>query len=81
MIIFYTKHVKNAAQNQYLLNDYLKGSKKKDKQKIKWSEEGIKPFEKCKEKLVNVALLPYPINEQELVLFVDASDYAIGSVL
>ncbi|GFQ79449.1 transposon Tf2-6 polyprotein [Trichonephila clavata] len=42
MINFYRRYLKDAAKNQALLHDYLKGAKKRDKRKIQWTEEAEK---------------------------------------
>ncbi|GBO02192.1 Transposon Ty3-I Gag-Pol polyprotein [Araneus ventricosus] len=78
---FYRRYLKDAAKNQALLHEYLKGSKKKDKRKIQWTEEAEKQFEKCKNDLANATLLSFPNSELPLSLFTDASDTAIGPVL
>ncbi|GBO02626.1 Transposon Ty3-I Gag-Pol polyprotein [Araneus ventricosus] len=74
---FYRRYLKDAAKNQALLHEYLKGSKKKDKRKIQWTDEAEKQFEKCKNDLANATLLSFPNSELPLSLFTDASDTAI----
>ncbi|GBO25889.1 Transposon Ty3-I Gag-Pol polyprotein, partial [Araneus ventricosus] len=78
---FYRRYLKDTAKNQALLHEYLKGSKKKDKRKIQWTDEAEKQFEKCKNDLANATLLSFPNSELPLSLFTDASDTAIGAVL
>ncbi|GBN81465.1 Transposon Ty3-I Gag-Pol polyprotein [Araneus ventricosus] len=78
---FYRRYLKDAAKNQALLHEYLKGSKNKDKRKIQWTDEAEKQFEKCKNDLANSTLLSFPNSELPLSLFTDASDTAIGAVL
>ncbi|GBN26285.1 Transposon Ty3-I Gag-Pol polyprotein [Araneus ventricosus] len=78
---FYRRYLKDAAKNQALLHEYLKGSKKKDKRKIQWTDEAEKQFEKCKNDLANATLLSFPNSELPLSLFTDASDTEIGAVL
>ncbi|GBM34504.1 Transposon Ty3-G Gag-Pol polyprotein [Araneus ventricosus] len=78
---FYRRYLKDAAKNQALLHEYLKGSKKKDKRKIQWTDEAEKQFEKGKNDLANATLLSFPNSELPLSLFTDASDTAIGAVL
>ncbi|GBN23515.1 Retrovirus-related Pol polyprotein from transposon opus [Araneus ventricosus] len=78
---FYRLYLKDAAKNQALLHDYLKGSKRKDKRKIQWTDEAEKQFEKCKNELANSTLLSFPNSEIPLSLFTDTSDTAIGAVL
>ncbi|CAB0015171.1 unnamed protein product, partial [Nesidiocoris tenuis] len=78
---FYRRHIKDAAATQAILHDYLKGARKKDKRKIEWTSEARKMFEKCKDDLANAALLSYPHPDKPIALMVDASDFAVGSVL
>ncbi|GBN24741.1 hypothetical protein AVEN_255704-1 [Araneus ventricosus] len=78
---FYRCYLKDAAKNQALLHEYLKGSKKKDKRKIQWTDEAEKQFEKRKNDLANATLLSFTNSELPLSLFTDASDTAIGAVL
>ncbi|GBM73446.1 Transposon Ty3-I Gag-Pol polyprotein [Araneus ventricosus] len=78
---FYRRYLKDAAKNQALLHEYLKGSKTKDKRKIQWTDEAEKQFEKCKNDLTNATLLSFPNSELPLSLFTDTSDTAIGAVL
>ncbi|GFU83844.1 retrovirus-related Pol polyprotein from transposon 17.6 [Trichonephila clavipes] len=69
-----------AAEQQYLLSEFLKGSKgKKDSKPLNWSSEAITAFQRCKQALADAALLAHP--SAPLALHVDASDYAIGGAL
>lgn len=81
MINFYRRFIPNAAQDQMVLNNYLKGYKKKSKTVIQWTEETKQAFEKCKEKLSNASILTHPIISAPLAIMVDASDLAAGAVL
>lgn len=81
MINFYRPFIKDAANIQANLHEYLKGAKKKDQRKIQWTDDAIQSFEKCKEALSKATLLSYPNPELPLSLYTDASDWAIGSVL
>ncbi|UYV61070.1 K02A2.6-like, partial [Cordylochernes scorpioides] len=81
MLNFYRTFLNNAAETQAILHEYLRGAKKKDRSKIKWTEEAEVQFEKCKQALVNTALLAYPDTELPISLCTDASDRAVGSVL
>jgi cleavage and polyadenylation specificity factor subunit 1 len=81
VINFYRRFIKDAAKTQAILHDYLKGSKKKDKTKVLWTNEAKTQFEKCKEDLVNTALLSFPDPDLHLGLFTDASDSSVGSVI
>ncbi|GFU90366.1 retrovirus-related Pol polyprotein from transposon opus [Trichonephila clavipes] len=81
LINFYRRYLKDAAKNQAILHEYLKGSRKNDKTKILWTEEAKENFEKCKQDLANATLLSFPDPDLQLALFTDASNFAIGSVL
>ncbi|GFT19242.1 hypothetical protein TNCV_303501 [Trichonephila clavipes] len=81
LINFYRRYLKDAAKNQAILHEYLKGSRKNDKTKILWTEEAKENFEKCKQDLANATLLSFPDPDLQLALFADASNFAIGSVL
>ncbi|GFW83629.1 retrovirus-related Pol polyprotein from transposon 17.6 [Trichonephila clavipes] len=71
-----------AAEQQYLLSEFLKGSKgKKDSKPLNWSSEAITAFQRCKQALADAALLAHPSSSAPLVLHVDDSDYAIGGAL
>ncbi|GFT02382.1 retrovirus-related Pol polyprotein from transposon opus [Trichonephila clavipes] len=71
-----------AAEQQYLLSEFLKGSKgKKDSKPLNWSSEAITAFQRCKHALADAALLAHPSPSAPLALHVDASDYAIGGAL
>lgn len=78
---FYRPFLPHAASMQSPLYALQKGNKKRDKTKIKWTEETRQVFRNCKESLSQVALLAHPASECELVLFVDASNYALGGVV
>ncbi|GFW79417.1 hypothetical protein TNCV_2478241 [Trichonephila clavipes] len=45
LINFYRRYLKDAAKNQAILHEYLKGSRKNDKTKILWTEEAKENFE------------------------------------
>ncbi|GFX00132.1 transposon Tf2-6 polyprotein [Trichonephila clavipes] len=71
-----------AAEQQYLLSEFLKGSKgKKDSKPLNWSFEAITAFPRCKQALADAALLAHPSPSAPLALHVDAFDYAIGGAL
>ncbi|GFU51789.1 transposon Tf2-9 polyprotein [Trichonephila clavipes] len=80
LINFYRRYLKDAAKNQAILHEYLKGSKKNDKTKILWTE-AKENFEKCKQDFAKATLLSFPDPDLQLALFTDASNFAIGSVL
>ncbi|GBM02974.1 Retrovirus-related Pol polyprotein from transposon 412, partial [Araneus ventricosus] len=81
LLNFYRRFLKNAAHEQSLLSDYLKGAKKNDTRLTNWTEEAKLAFESCKNSLVISTLLVYPSPDARLSLTCDASDRALGSVL
>ncbi|GFX71318.1 retrovirus-related Pol polyprotein from transposon 297 [Trichonephila clavipes] len=79
LLNFYRRFLPKAAEQQYLLSEFLKGSKgKKDSKPLNWSSEAIAAFQRCKQALADAALLAHPSPSAPLALHVDASDYAIG---
>ncbi|GFX21691.1 retrovirus-related Pol polyprotein from transposon opus [Trichonephila clavipes] len=82
LLNFYRRFLPKAAEQQYLLSEFLKGSKgKKDSKPLNWSSEAITAFQRCKQALADAALLAHPSTSAPLALHVDASDYAIGGAL
>ncbi|GFX23070.1 retrovirus-related Pol polyprotein from transposon opus [Trichonephila clavipes] len=82
LLNFYRRFLPKAAEQQYLLSEFLKGSKgKKDSKPLNWSSEAITAFQGCKQALADAALLAHPSPSAPLALHVDASDYAIGGAL
>ncbi|GFX64722.1 transposon Tf2-11 polyprotein [Trichonephila clavipes] len=82
LLNFYRRFLPKAAEQQYLLSEFLKGSKgKKDSKPLNWSSEAITAFQRCKQALADAALLAHPSPSAPLALRVDASDYAIGGAL
>ncbi|GFW05165.1 retrovirus-related Pol polyprotein from transposon opus [Trichonephila clavipes] len=81
LINFYRRYLKDAAKNRAILREYLKGSKKNYKTRILWTEEAKENFERCKQDIPNATLLSFPDLDLQMVLFTDASNFAIGSVL
>ncbi|GFV22898.1 retrovirus-related Pol polyprotein from transposon 297 [Trichonephila clavipes] len=82
LLNFYRRFLPKAAQQQYLLSEFLKGSKgKKDSKPLNWSSGAITAFQRCKQALADAALLAHPSPSAPLALHVDASDYAIGGAL
>ncbi|GFU72129.1 hypothetical protein TNCV_3859011 [Trichonephila clavipes] len=82
LLNFYRSFLPKAAEQQYLLSEFLKGSKgKKDSKPLNWSSEAITAFQRCKQALADAALLAHPSPSAPLALHVDASDYAIGGAL
>ncbi|GFX08741.1 retrovirus-related Pol polyprotein from transposon 17.6 [Trichonephila clavipes] len=81
LLNFYRRFLPKAAEQQYLLSEFLKGSKgKKDSKPLNWSSEAITAFQRCKQALADAALA-HPSPSAPLALHVDASDYAIGGAL
>ncbi|GFX31192.1 retrovirus-related Pol polyprotein from transposon 297 [Trichonephila clavipes] len=81
LLNFYRRFLPKAAEQQYLLSEFLKGSKVKDSKPLNWSSEAITAFQRCKQALADAALLAHPSPSAPLALHVDASDYAIGGAL
>ncbi|GFU15042.1 hypothetical protein TNCV_3702281 [Trichonephila clavipes] len=82
LLNFYSRFLPKAAEEQYLLSEFLKGYKgKKDSKPLNWSSEAITAFQRCKQALADAALLAHPSPSAPLALHVDASDYAIGGAL
>lgn len=81
MINFYRRFIPHAAEQQAILNDFLKGSKKNDKRKINWSNEATSAFESCKQQLSDATVLVHPSLDAPLAIMVDASDKALGAVV
>ncbi|GFT56041.1 retrovirus-related Pol polyprotein from transposon 17.6 [Trichonephila clavipes] len=82
LLNFYRRFLPKATEQQYLLSEFLKGSKgKKDSKPLNWSFEAITAFQRCKQALADAALLAHPSPSAPLALHVDASDYAIGGAL
>ncbi|GFX42565.1 hypothetical protein TNCV_261001 [Trichonephila clavipes] len=82
LLNFYRRFLPKAAEQQYLLSEFLKGSKgKKDSKPLNWSSEAITAFQRCKQALADAALLAHPSPSAPLALHVDASDYATGGAL
>lgn len=82
MLNFYRKFLPRGAISQAALNDFLKGTtKKNDNREILWTENAISAFKNCKQELADTACLSHPAPSAKLALKVDASNFAIGAVL
>ncbi|GFW76108.1 retrovirus-related Pol polyprotein from transposon 17.6 [Trichonephila clavipes] len=82
LLNFYRRFLPKAAEQQYLLSEFLKGSKGKNFSKpLNWSSEAITAFQRCKQAPADAALLAHPSPSAPLALHVDGSDYAIGGAL
>ncbi|GFY60024.1 hypothetical protein TNIN_43571 [Trichonephila inaurata madagascariensis] len=79
VINFYHRFIPNAAENQAVLNNYLKGKKSNDKNKIHWTEESVQAFENSKQQLCKATVLVHPSENAHNSLMVDASDNGIGA--
>lgn len=80
-INFFRRFLPKIAQHQIELTSYLRGAKKNDKTKLKWSAKAEEEFKKCKELISSAVLLAHPKQDANLALHVDASDFAIGGAL
>lgn len=80
-INFYRRFIPNAAEDQALLNEALKGPHSKGKKPIKWTQEMDQAFERCKDSLSRATLLAHPDPAAELAVTTDASATAIGAVI
>lgn len=78
---FYRRNVKNAAQIQAPLNNFLRDSRKNDKRVIPWDSLSKAAFEQVKHKLANATLLSHPSVNAEICLITDASNTGIGAAL
>lgn len=81
MINFYRRFLPNAAKVQAPLHSIQKKNKKKDLTKIEWTLELKEAFEGCKKLLSDFVMLSHPTLSGELMVMVDASDFAVGAVL
>ena len=76
MCSYYRKFIKDFASISSPLYDLTS-----TKQKFEWNTAHSKAFHELKEKLSMPPILSYPNKKDKFVLYTDASDYAIGSVL
>ncbi|GFY71221.1 transposon Tf2-11 polyprotein [Trichonephila inaurata madagascariensis] len=81
VINFYHRFIPNAAENQAVLNNYLKGKKSNVKNKIHWIEESVQAFENSKLQLYKATVLVLPSGYAHIYLMIDASDNGIGAML
>jgi hypothetical protein len=80
IINFYRCFIPTAAKQLASLNDLLKESKN-GKVVVPWNEGAEKVFEEIKLSLAKATMLVHPLSGAPISIAVDASDYAIGSVL
>lgn len=78
---YYRRCLKDAANHQTLLTEYLKDSRKRDRKIIPWIKEAELAFESCKEELLQVTTLSHPAPNAPLILTCDDSDFAVGASL
>lgn len=81
MLNFYRRFLPHAAETQAPLNKLLTNCKKNDKRPVPWNDEANLAFIKSKSSLADAATLVYPSPDQQLFLFVDASNTAVGAAL
>ncbi|KAL1138082.1 hypothetical protein AAG570_009777 [Ranatra chinensis] len=81
MVKFYRRSLPHAADTLKELNNYLQGSKKKDRTPIIWTEAATAAFDKSKQALADAVVLGHPKPDAELVLDTDVSDTEVGAVL
>ncbi|GFU92998.1 hypothetical protein TNCV_2081441 [Trichonephila clavipes] len=75
LLNFYRRFLHKAAEQQYLLSEFLKGSKgKKDSKPLNWSSEAITAFQRCKQALADAALLAHPSPSAPLALHKTSSE-------
>ncbi|GFT31891.1 retrovirus-related Pol polyprotein from transposon 17.6 [Nephila pilipes] len=78
---FYRRFLPNVAQYQIALSEFLKGTRKNDNRVIEWTTQAEQDFCTCKKLIADATLLAHPKPDAELILDVDASDFAIGGAL
>lgn len=81
MVNFYRKFLPHATEYQSKLQSLIHGNRKNDRTPVDWTTDTEEAFVKCKNELANAAMLAHPSATAELVLYVDASDTAVGAAL
>lgn len=81
MINFYRRFIPNAVDTQDRLQRLIKGNVKNDNTVLQWTDDASAAFEEYKQMLANATLLVHPSRTAQIILGVDASDFAIGAVL
>ncbi|GFS68040.1 gag-pol polyprotein, partial [Nephila pilipes] len=69
------------AQHQIALSEFLKGTRKNDNRVIEWTTQAEQDFCTCKKLIADATLLAQPKPDAELILHVDASDFAVSGAL
>lgn len=80
-INYYRRFIRKAAWPQALLTSALNSCRGNENQPIVWTPELGQAFSQCKSDLANSTLLAHPLSDAPLLLFVDASDVALGGAL
>ncbi|GBM26069.1 Retrovirus-related Pol polyprotein from transposon opus [Araneus ventricosus] len=80
--VFIGNLIQKAADLQFLLTEFLKGSTgRKDSWQINWTPEASEAFHSCKQALADATLLAHPPPSATPDLHVDAYDFTIGGAL
>ncbi|KAG7197638.1 hypothetical protein KM043_016463 [Ampulex compressa] len=81
LVNFYRKCIKNLAEVQVPLNEFLKESKKNDTRPVPWTLETEDVFDRCKQRMATPTLNAFLAPELPMRLTTDASNTAIGAAL
>ena len=81
MVNFYRKNLKNAAEVQAPLQEFMRDSRKNDKRQISWNTDAESAFEQVKQDLTNAALFSHPAYDAKTRLVTDASNFGMGASL
>ncbi|GFU56693.1 reverse transcriptase domain-containing protein [Nephila pilipes] len=81
IVNFFRRFLPNVVQHQIALSEFLKGTRKNDNSLIEWTIQAEQDFCTCKKLNANATLLVHSKPDAELILHVDASDFAIGGAL
>ncbi|GFT54434.1 gag-pol polyprotein [Nephila pilipes] len=68
-------------QHQIALSEFLKGTRKNDNRVIEWTTQTEQDFCTSKKLIADATLLAHPNPDAELLLHIEASDFAIGGAL
>ncbi|XP_050315272.1 uncharacterized protein LOC126749609 [Anthonomus grandis grandis] len=78
---YFRAHMPHAAHSQVLLNDQLRGSRKRDKRRIEWTPQLIEAFESTRKALADATSSSFLNPDAKIGLTADASSTAIGGSL
>lgn len=81
MVNFYRRFLPHAAETMGQMQKLIKGNKKNDNSKLFWTPESNKSFDSCKDSLAQAIYLCHPRENAQLILNVDASNFAVGAAL